>query len=41
MFKNIFAAIGLALVAKAVYEHYCEYQGLKKREESRRKSEIA
>lgn len=28
MLKNILAAIGLAVVAKAVYEHYCEYQDL-------------
>lgn len=30
MLKNILATIGLAVVAKAAYEHYCEYRELKR-----------
>jgi len=45
MLKNILATIGLAVVAKAVYRHYCEYRALKRekaeREESCRASESA
>lgn len=35
MLKNILAAIGLAVVAKAAYEHYLEYRGLKCEKEAR------
>lgn len=35
MLKNIFACIGLAVVAKAAFEHYCEYQALKREKEQR------
>jgi len=30
MLKNILATIGLAVVAKAAYEHYCEFRDLKR-----------
>lgn len=35
MLKNILATIGLAVVAKAAYEHYCEYRELKRAKEER------
>lgn len=35
MLKNILATIGLAVVAKAAYEHYCEYRALKREREER------
>jgi len=35
MLKNILATIGLAVVAKAAYEHYCEYRDLKHEKEER------
>lgn len=35
MLKNILASIGLAVVAKAAYEHYCEYRELKRAQEER------
>lgn len=38
MLKNILATIGLAVVAKAAYEHYCEYLELKRDKSARDKS---
>lgn len=35
MLKNILATIGLAVVTKAAYEHYCEYRKLKREREER------
>jgi hypothetical protein len=35
MLKNILAAIGLAVVAKAAYEHYREYSELKRERTTR------
>jgi len=35
MLKNILATIGLAVVTKAAYEHYCEYRELKREREER------
>lgn len=35
MLKNILAAIGLTVVAKAAYEHYCEYRELKREKAER------
>jgi hypothetical protein len=35
MLKNILAAIGLAVVAKTAYEHYCEYSALKREKAER------
>ncbi len=37
MLKNILATIGLAVVAKAAYEHYCEYRELKRDRAAREK----
>ncbi|MDH0702795.1 hypothetical protein [Ectopseudomonas toyotomiensis] len=39
MLKNILATIGLAIVAKAACEHYCEYRELKREREERRSTE--
>ncbi|MEO9334083.1 hypothetical protein [Ectopseudomonas guguanensis] len=35
MLKNILATIGLAVVAKAAYEHYFEYRELKREKAER------
>lgn len=35
MLKNILAAIGLAVVAKATYKHYCEHRELKREKAER------
>ena len=35
MLKNILATVGLAVVAKAVYEHYCEYRELRREKAER------
>lgn len=32
---NVFAAIGLIIVVKAAYLHYCEYRYLKREKEER------
>jgi len=38
MLKNILATVGLAVVAKAVYEHYCEYRELRREKAEREKA---
>jgi len=35
MLKNILATIGLAVVAKAAYEHFCEHHELKREKQER------
>ncbi|WP_301585308.1 hypothetical protein [Stutzerimonas stutzeri] len=40
MLRNILAAVGLFTVARAAYEHYCEYSTLK-REKAERNTETA
>lgn len=35
MLKNLLATIGLAVVLKAAFEHYCEFQELKREKQER------
>lgn len=35
MLKNILASIGLAVVAKAAYKHFCEFRELKREKQTR------
>ncbi len=38
MLKNILATLGLAVVAKAAYEHYREYLELKRAQQERERN---
>ncbi|MGQ7817251.1 hypothetical protein ACUTAH_16555 [Metapseudomonas furukawaii] len=38
MLKNILATVGLAVVLKAVFEHYCEFRELKREKQERTES---
>lgn len=39
MLKNILATIGLVVVVRAAYEHYCEYSALKREKGEKDKQE--